>query len=106
MGSDCISSWSLLIFLLWINRFVENCQKKRLDRISGELTIDELKKAEIKQTQCTEFQEEWKALTHRRPLTYQSANHEDGVPLIVQAALSKFGLPCAFLGKSDLYSFS
>ena len=26
--------------------------------------------------------------------------------LVVQAALSKFGLPCAFLGKSDLYSFS
>ena len=26
--------------------------------------------------------------------------------LLVQAALSKFGLPCAFLGKSDLYSFS
>ena len=25
---------------------------------------------------------------------------------IVQAALSKFGLPCAFLGKSDFYSFS
>ena len=25
---------------------------------------------------------------------------------LVQAALSKFGLPCAFLGKSDLYSFS
>ena len=26
--------------------------------------------------------------------------------VIVQAALSKFGLPCAFLGKSVLYSFS
>ena len=26
--------------------------------------------------------------------------------IIVQAALSTFGLPCAFLGKSDLYSFS
>ena len=26
--------------------------------------------------------------------------------LLVHAALSKFGLPCAFLGKSDLYSFS
>ena len=25
---------------------------------------------------------------------------------VVQVALSKFGLPCAFLGKSDLYSFS
>ena len=25
---------------------------------------------------------------------------------MVQAALSKFGLPCAFLGKSDSYSFS
>ena len=26
--------------------------------------------------------------------------------VLVQAALSKFGLPCTFLGKSDLYSFS
>ena len=28
-----------------------------------------------------------------------------GIQPLVQAALSKFGLPCAFLGKSDLYSF-
>ena len=37
--------------------------------------VDELKKAEIqliKQTQCTEFQEEWKALVHRRPLPTNS----------------------------------
>ena len=27
-------------------------------------------------------------------------------PILVQAALSKFGLPCAFLCKSELYSFS
>ena len=37
--------------------------------------VDELKKAEIqliKQTQCTEFREEWKALAHRRLLLTNS----------------------------------
>ena len=70
------SSWlKLRRIKAWINRFVENCQKKRLGRISGGLMVDELMKAEIqliKQTQCTEFQDEWKALAHRRPLPTSS----------------------------------
>ena len=40
------SSWlKLRRIQAWINRFVENCQKKRLDRMAGELMVDELKKA-------------------------------------------------------------
>lgn len=31
----------------WVNRFIENCQRKNVDRMSGELVVDELKKAEI-----------------------------------------------------------
>ena len=44
--SNNYSSWlKLRRIQAWINRFVENCQKKRLDRISSELMVDELKKA-------------------------------------------------------------
>ena len=62
----------------WVNRFIENCRRQKGDRMSGELSVDEPKKAEIqliKQTQCFEYfecQDEWKALAHGRPLPSNS----------------------------------
>ena len=70
------SSWLKLNRIqAWINRFVGNCQRKGTDRISRELTVDELQQAEIqliKQTQRAEFPEEWKSLAQGRPLPASS----------------------------------
>ena len=42
------SSWlKLRRIQAWVNRFIENCRRKTADRMSGELMVDELKKAEI-----------------------------------------------------------
>ena len=70
------SSWlKLKRIQAWINRFVGNCQRKGTGRISRELTVDEPQQAEIqllKQTQRTEFPEEWKSLAQGRPLPASS----------------------------------
>ena len=50
----------------WINRFINNCQKQKEDRKSGELLIYEIKMAEdqlIKGLQHIYFKEEWSALS-------------------------------------------
>lgn len=44
-------------FHAWVNRFIQNCQKKQINSISGELTFDELKKAEIQNIQQTQSSE-------------------------------------------------
>ena len=39
----------------WINRFIQNCQKPKTDRTSGELLADELKRAEIQLVRLPEY---------------------------------------------------
>ena len=61
--------------LTWVNPFVVNCKKRTEYRTSGELLRDELKRAEfqiIHYTQVTEFNDEWKALSHGKPLPSNS----------------------------------
>ena len=66
------SSWlKLRRIQAWVNRFIENSQKLKRDRTFGELSADELNRAEIqliKETQCTYFREEWQSLSCGRPL--------------------------------------
>ena len=66
------SSWlRLRRVMAWINRFIDNCGKQKVNRTTGELQADELKRAErqlIQHAQMTEFAEEWKALFSRKPL--------------------------------------
>lgn len=70
------SSWlRLKRVLAWVNRFISNCAKRKEHRTSGELISDELKQAEIQllhYTQVTEFREEWKSLSRRKPLPSNS----------------------------------
>ena len=50
----------------WTNRFIQNCQRPKADRTSGELLADVLEKAEIqlvRYAQSVEFEEEWTALS-------------------------------------------
>ena len=66
------SSWlKLRRITAWMMRFVSNCQRKKEERIAGELTEGELKVADIqliKEAQREEFTEEYKALTGRRSI--------------------------------------
>ena len=72
------SSWlKLRRIQAWVNRFIENSQKLKRDRTFGELSADELNRAEIqlrviKETQCTYFREEWQSLSCGRPLPSSS----------------------------------
>ncbi|MEW8586314.1 MAG: integrase zinc binding domain-containing protein [Candidatus Thiodiazotropha sp.] len=70
------SSWlKLRRITAWMMRFVSNCQRKKEERIAGELTEGELKVAEIqliKEAQREEFTEEYKALTGRRSIPSRS----------------------------------
>ena len=70
------SSWlKLRRIQAWINRFIQNCQIPKSDRTTGELLAVELKKAKIqliRYAQCTEFREEWTALSGGRSLTAHS----------------------------------
>ena len=55
----------------WINRFIQNCPKPKIDITSRELLADELKRAEIqlvRHAQSTEFWDEWTALSRGRSL--------------------------------------
>ena len=61
--------------MAWINRFIDNCGKQRIARPPKELRTDEIKRADrqlIRHAQMTEFTEEWKALTSRKPLPSNS----------------------------------
>ncbi|MEW8544200.1 MAG: hypothetical protein AB2693_11760, partial [Candidatus Thiodiazotropha sp.] len=70
------SSWlRLRRILAWVYRFIRNCQTNKQERTRGDLLNDELKTAEIqiiKQTQRTEFNDEWIALAHGKPLSKSS----------------------------------
>lgn len=70
------SSWLKLTRIqAWINRFIENCKLPTGSRIDGELISDEIKKAEvqlIKQTQRSEFMDEWLSLSREKPLPAHS----------------------------------
>ena len=70
------SSWlKLRRIQSWVNRFTHNCQTPKSDRTTGELLAVELKKAEIqliRYAQCTEFREEWTALSRGRSLPAHS----------------------------------
>ena len=70
------SSWlRLRRVMAWINRFIDNCGKQKIDRTPGELRADEIKRAErqlIRHAQLTEFTEEWKAMTSHKPLPSNS----------------------------------
>ena len=70
------SSWlKLRRITAWMMRFLSNCQRKKEERIAGELTEGELKVAEIqliKEAQREEFTEEYKALTGRRSIPSRS----------------------------------
>ena len=70
------SSWlKLKRIQAWVTRFIENCQKPKTARTSGQLVADELKRAEvqlIKQTQRSYFRDEWRTLSYGRPLPKSS----------------------------------
>ena len=71
------SSWlKIKRILSWVIRFVDKCRRRISDRTLEELQSTELKRAKIqliRHAQCTEFSEEWNALSHRRPIS-QSSN--------------------------------
>ena len=58
-----------------VTRFIENCQKPKTARTSGQLVTDELKRAEvqlIKQSQRSYFRDEWRTLSYGQPLPKSS----------------------------------
>ncbi len=60
----------------WVQRFTKNCRKSKEDRISGQLTPEELKQVEeeiIKEAQIEAYRQEFDALTNRKPLPKQSS---------------------------------
>ena len=70
------SSWyKLKRVLAWINRFIQNSQRSKIERTFGELLADELKTAEIqlvRHAQLTEFRDEWASLSRGRTLPANS----------------------------------
>ena len=69
------SSWLKKRIQAWVTRFIENCQKPKTARTSGQLVADELKRAEvqlIKQTQRSYFRDERRTLSYGRPLPKSS----------------------------------
>ena len=61
--------------LALINHFLDNSNKKKENRTSGELLSDELIRAEVQiihNAQVTEFTYEWKALFRGKPLPSSS----------------------------------
>ena len=70
------SSWlKLKRIQAWVDRFIENCQKLKTDRMTGELSADELNQAEIKlikETQSSYFPEEYESLKHEKVLSSSS----------------------------------
>ena len=76
MDPSRYSSWlKLRKIQAWVNRSIENLQKSKGERTSGELSADELNRAEIqliKETQCFYFREEWQSLSCGRPLPSNS----------------------------------
>lgn len=50
------SSWlKLKRIQAWVDHLIENCQKPKTDRITGEMSADELHPAEIKLIKATQF---------------------------------------------------
>ena len=70
------SSWlKLKRIRAWIDRFIENCQKPKSDRITGGLSAEELYQAEIKlikETQRSHFPEEWHSIMRGQKLPSNS----------------------------------
>lgn len=70
------SSWyKLKRVLAWINRFIQNSQRSKIERTFGELMADELKTAEIqlvRHAQLTECRDEWTSLSRGRTLPANS----------------------------------
>ena len=70
------SSWlKLKRIRAWIDRFIENCQKPKSDRITGDLSAEELYQAEIKlikETQRSHFPEEWHSIMRGQKLPSNS----------------------------------
>ena len=61
--------------LAWINHFLDNSNKKKEYRTSGELLSDEMIRAKVQiihNAQVTEFTYEWKALFRGKPLPSSS----------------------------------
>lgn len=59
----------------WSDRVIQNCQRKKTDRIYGELLADELRQAEFQlviYAQSTKFREERTALSRGRSLSVHS----------------------------------
>ena len=67
------SSWlKLKRIQAWVDCFIENCQKLKTDRLTEELSADELNQAEIKlikETQSSYFPEEYESLKHEKVLS-------------------------------------
>ena len=77
IDSTRYSSWlKIKRILSWVNRFKDSCQRLKSDRTFGELIVSDLKRAEIqliiRHAQCTEFREEWAALSRGRPVASSS----------------------------------
>jgi len=70
------SSWIRMIRVhSWLLQFVHNCKSAKQNRLSGELTSDELMDSEvtvIRACQQEAFPEEYKALVHKRALPHNS----------------------------------
>ena len=70
------SSWlKLKRIQAWVDRFIENCHKLKTDRMTGELSADELNQAEIKlikEKQSSYFTEEYESLKHEKALSSSS----------------------------------
>jgi len=66
------SSWIRTISVhSWLLRFVHNCRSAKQNRLSGELTSDELMDSEVKVIEACQqeaFPEEYKALVHKSAL--------------------------------------
>ena len=69
---ECHSNWNKLIRIFrWVVRFVNSCRIDREHKMTGELTVDEIKDAEkqiIKSAQKEAFQDEFVALQMAKPL--------------------------------------
>ena len=70
------SSWIRTLRVhLWLLRFADNCKSAKQNRLSGDLTSDELMYSEvivIKACQQEAFPEEYKALVNKRALPHNS----------------------------------
>jgi len=79
VDAEKYSSWTKYRRVIaWICRFVRNCRRKPLDRVTGPLTVAEIKQAEqlaIKTSQREAYESEFHALAANKPIPISSRLH-------------------------------